>query len=120
VHTHQWANLTARDPGNQTPSAVERRRHEWLQREAGPSFLTPRYDALTAADARGRILALLALPASEVEPVDTAAYLALLDGPESTPPVAVAVRDASARPDSPNAPSIALLAASRREGIAAE
>jgi hypothetical protein len=119
VYTHQWAHLSPADPGNRAPSAVERRRHDALQSDAGPSFLTPRYDALTAADVRGRVLALLAVPASEVEPVDTAVYLALLDGPDSTPPVAVGVPDASARPDSPNAPSIALLAASRREGIAA-
>jgi hypothetical protein len=114
---HPFALLA--DPGDRAPSVVERRRHESLQREAGPSFLTPRHDALTAADARGRTLALLAVPASEVEPVDTAAYLALLEGHEDTPPVAVAVPDASARPDAPNAPSIALLAAVTREGIAA-
>jgi hypothetical protein len=121
MHTQRFAHLSS--PGDSTPTVIERRRHEVLQRDAratGPSFLTPRCDALTAADVRGRILALLAVPASEVEPVDTAAYLALLDGPDSTPPVAVAVRDASARPDSPNAPSIALLAASTREVIAAE
>jgi hypothetical protein len=117
VYTHQWAHLS--DPGDRAPSVVERRRHEWLQREAGPSFLTPRSEALSAADTRGRILALLALPASEVEPVDTAAYLALLEGHETTASVAVAVPDASARPDAPNAPSIALLAAVMREGIAA-
>jgi hypothetical protein len=118
VYTHQWAHLS--DPGDRVPSVVERRRHDVLQREAGPSFLTPRSDALTAADTRGRILALLAIPASEVEPVDTSAYLALLEGHEVCPRVAVAVPDASARPDAPNAPSIALLAAVTREGIAAE
>jgi hypothetical protein len=118
VYLHQWANLSARDPGDRAPSAVEQRRHDVLTREAGPSFLTPRYGALTAADVRGRILALLAPPASDVEPVDTAAYVALLDGPDATRGVAVGVSDGSARPDSPNAPSIALLAAVTREGIA--
>ncbi len=116
---HLWADLSPADPGDRAPAVVERRRHELLQREAGPSFLTPRYDALTAADVRGRVLARLAVPATRLEPVDTAAYVALLNGPVSTPPVAVAVRDASARPDAPNAPSIALLAAFTAGGHAA-
>ncbi len=119
MYTHRFALLT--DPGDRAPSAPERLRHEWLQREAGPSFLTPKSDALTAADARGRTLTRLAPPASElVEPVGATAYLALLEGSETTPRVAVAVPDASARPDAPNAPSTALLAAVMREGIAAE
>lgn len=117
MYTHRFAHLT--DPGDRAPSAPERRRHDALQRDAGPSFLTPRYAALTAADGRGRTLTRLAPPASElVEP--TSAYLALLYGHEHTPRVAVAVPEASARPDAPNAPSTALLAAVMREGIAAE
>lgn len=113
---HVFALL--RDPGRRVPSDLARRRHELLQREGGPDFLTPRSDALGLANARGRVHSVLAPPASEVAD-PSRAYLALLDGPENTPRVAVAVREASARPDAPNAPSIALLAASRQEGVAA-
>jgi hypothetical protein len=117
-----WRNLSPKDPGHRAPSAPERIRHEWLQREAGPSFLTPRSDALALADARGLTLSRLGPPASERSAAgdpDRAYVRLLLDGPESAPRVAVAVRDPAARPDAPNAPSTALLAAVVREGIAA-
>lgn len=116
-----WVDLSPADPGDRAPSVVERIRHEWLQRDAvqhGPSFLTPRYDAFTLADRRGRMHARLAPPASEV-PDPSRAYVVLLDGPEGTPPVPVTTADPAARPDAPNAPSTALRAAVMREGIAA-
>jgi len=117
-----WPNLDPSDPGDFSPSKREDFLHEVLQQDAvqhGPSFLTPRYDAFTLADRRGRMHARLARPASEVEPVETAAYVVLLDGPEGAPRLAVATADPAVRPDAPNAPSTALRAAVTREGIAA-
>lgn len=119
-----WRNLDPSDPGDRWPSKRECLLHEWLQRDTvqhGPSFLTPRYDALALADAR-RMHARLGPPASErwlVNGDPKLDYVRLLDGPESAPRMAVAVRDPAARPDAPNAPSTALLAAVTREGIAA-
>lgn len=117
-----WRNLEPSDPGDSQPAMRENFLHEVLQRDAvqhGPSFLTPRYDAFTLADRRGRMHARFARPTSEVEPVETAAYVVLLDGPEGAPRLAVATADPAVRPDAPNAPSTALRTAVTREGIAA-
>ncbi len=115
-----WRNLSP-GPGRRAPSVPERILHEWLQREAGPSCLTPRSDALALAYARGLTLSRLGPPASERFTAGDPKldYVRLVDGPESAPRMAVAVRDPAARPDAPNAPSTALRAAVMREGIAA-
>lgn len=116
-----WGSLSPADPGDSTPSKREHFLHEVLQRDAmqhGPDLLTPRYDALTLTERRGRTHASLAPPASEA-PEPSAAYVPLLEGPEDTPPVPVATADPAARADAPNAPSTALRAAVMREGVAA-